>query len=239
MKKQKLKFEEVIATMDGMVLEVIQTKGEDGLARGYKIAEAYRQMDEMLTPEVMAPLMYLQGKKLGFCTDMDTNQDGTAGTGYAMEVVKRCVMDAVLMGLQVYGNQFNILGGKMYPTKEGVIYLLDKQTFLTYSIIPQPAKVVGVTAFVDILIEWTAFETHARITLPVAIHVGRGASHDSINGKAIRKGAAYILSKINGIQIPDGEVADTTPVKETGTARKRALKSDKKTGAVKKVEVML
>jgi hypothetical protein len=57
--------------------------------------------------------MALQGSNLGFKTDKDKTG------GYSEAEVKTCLIDAVLLGLQPTGNEFNIIASQMYPTGVG------------------------------------------------------------------------------------------------------------------------
>ena len=59
----------------------------------------------------------LAGQKFGFRTDRNN---------YPTEVLRSCIIDAILLGLAPTGNQFNIISGNCYPTKEGYTNLLKK-----------------------------------------------------------------------------------------------------------------
>src|SRR5690606_34273734 len=101
-----------------------------GFERAYLVATAIGQLKELLTPEYMAPIMQLQGNKLGFLS----NKDKTGG--YPEPIVKNALIEATLMGLEPYGNQWNLIAGNMYPTKEGIGSILNKWNGLDYTIIP-------------------------------------------------------------------------------------------------------
>ena len=59
----------------------------------------------------------LAGQKFGFRTDRNN---------YPTETLRSCIIDAILLGLAPTGNQFNIISGNCYPTKEGYTNLLKK-----------------------------------------------------------------------------------------------------------------
>ena len=87
-------------------------------------------LTDQVVKQVFEPLM---NTKIGFRTDKDPNRprkkkDGTFETPkpYSTEVVRDCIIDAVINGLMPTGNQFNIISGTMYPTKEGYAALLKK-----------------------------------------------------------------------------------------------------------------
>lgn len=82
---------------------------------------------EAFTPEVMGAFMSLQNTALGFRTDK-------AQGGYPEDVVKEAVIEASLRGLSPVGNQFNIISGRMYVTKEGFQFLLSQVPGLRYGL---------------------------------------------------------------------------------------------------------
>lgn len=85
---------------------------------------------EALSDEVMNQVfMPLQNTKVGFLTDHDPkkkNKNGMPAIPYGVDVVRDAIIDAVTNGLLPSGNQFNIIAGRMYPTKEGYTALLKK-----------------------------------------------------------------------------------------------------------------
>lgn len=196
--------------LQNVVLSVTGKEGLAGFQKAFLMASGIKQLRELLTPEYMAPIMALQGSKLGFRTDKDLNKDRTPGNGYSMEIVKNCVIEAVLNGLQVTGNQFNIIAGNMYPTKEGTGYILNNMKGLNYQIIcnlprTNPEKT---SAAVDVIIKWTINGKPEEEIVPIPIKMDAYTSLDAVIGKATRKGRAWLISRITGSEITDGEVED-------------------------------
>lgn len=76
-----------------------------------KIASYIRDIYDNLSPDCVKLLRFLQNKNLGFKTDREN--------GYPDEVIKNCVVEAMIYGLKPLNNEFNILGGNMYTTKQG------------------------------------------------------------------------------------------------------------------------
>jgi hypothetical protein len=68
-----------------------------------RMAAGIRALRAALTPEIMQDIMALQGSSLGFRTDKD--KEG----GYPVEVVKECMIEAVLKGARVINNETNII----------------------------------------------------------------------------------------------------------------------------------
>ena len=195
--EKKTKNELVAERLNQSVLSVLNSDQLVGFEKSYKIASAIDFLKENLTAEYMKPIMAMQGSRLGFKTDKDN-----AG-GYPMEKVKECLIDAVLTGVEPYGNQFNIIAGNMYVTKEGYRTLLSKVKGLKYTITPQLPRIS-------------------------AEKVNNFMGADAVIGKATRKARAWLFNQISDIEISDGDVEDAefTIVKEEPTVseKKQALK---------------
>lgn len=208
---------EVAKKLDDYVSAIISTEKLNGFGRAFQMAEAIGQLRDMLSIEYMTPIMKLQGTKLGFKTDKDLVFDNNLkkyikGPGYPVEVVRECLIEAVFMGLQPTGNQFNIISGTCYPTKEGCGASLNKIPGLKYNIntgLPRISADKTSCAF-DIKIWWSLNgEEHTEI-VPKPIKIDAYASVDAMVGKAERKARAWLLSRITGIEVTDGEVEDAT-----------------------------
>jgi hypothetical protein len=155
--------------------------------------------------------MKMQGSKLGFRTDRDKTG------GYPVQDVKRCLIEAVLLGLQPYGNQFNIIAGNMYATKEGCAEMLSKIEGLKYTLIcglPTYSKAKD-SAAIDVKINWNYNGNSNSVTIPIALKVGQYDTLDGLNGKATRKGRAWLISNITGIEIPEGDIKEAIIIKQT------------------------
>ena len=175
-----------------------------GFERAYATAKSIEVLKTLLTPEYMAPIMNLQGNRLGFKTDKDKSG------GYPVEHVKNCLIEAVLMGLQPYGNEFNIIAGNTYATKEGVGRLLATWRGLKYSLIcavPVPSQ-DGKSAVVEVTIKWTINQESKEEVIPISVKMDAYTSVDAMIGKATRKGRAWLLSAISGIEIVEADVTD-------------------------------
>lgn len=189
-----------------------------GLQKAYVMSSAIEVIKEQLSDEYMKPIMALQGSSLGFKTDQDTikvQEGGIWGTkkgnGYPIEIVRECLMDAIFRGLEVTGNQFNIIGGVMYPTREGFGALLDKMKGLkknfTYVDIQQP--VGQVVAYVKVKIDWQFDgDTAKKQEIQFPIKSNKYTSYDALIGKAERKAKRWLYNTIKGTDISDGDVND-------------------------------
>lgn len=208
--------DEVAEKLQEVVLSVTGKEGLQGFQKAFLMASGIKQLKELLTNQYMAPIMELQGSKLGFRTDKDRNKDGTPGPGYPIEVVRDCVIEAVLNGLQVTGNQFNIIAGNCYPTKEGCGYRLNTYPGLKYQIICGLPRVndQNTSAAIDVKIKWhLKGEGQNEETIPIPIRVNSMMGIDAIIGKATRKARAWLLSRITGTEVTDVDIEEAGAAK--------------------------
>ncbi len=194
--------EDVIQKLNDNVFSVLGSNNLVGFEKAFLIATAAGELKKLLTPEYMKPIMELQGNKLGFKTDKDN------ATGYPEAVVKNCLIEAVLMGVQPFGNQFNIIAGNCYITKEGFGYLLSKFPGLHYKIIPQLPRIKEQSAAVVMDITWTLNGVTQKEQLDIPVKVNNYMGTDAVIGKATRKARAWLYSTITGTEMPEGDVQD-------------------------------
>jgi hypothetical protein len=159
-------YKEVSIDLNSSIVSVIGSTELLGFEKAYTVAIATQKLMGLLTKEYMKPIMFLQGNKLGFKTDKD--KDG----GYPEEVVRTCLVEAVLTGVQPYGNQFNIIAGSCYITKEGFGYLLKNVPGLSYEIIPSIPRIDQAkgSAAIIMKITWAKMEQKPqleKLTLPL------------------------------------------------------------------------
>lgn len=199
------KFVQLSERLNNRVMSVINSETIAGFERAYTIAIAAKELEESLTAEYMQPIMALQGNRLGFKTDKDNTG------GYPEPVVKKCLIEAVLMGLQPFGNQFNIIAGNTYATKEGMGACLKNFKGLTYEIIPQLPRIdtnKGSAAIV-MKIRWTLNGAAQERDIDFAIKVNNFMGSDAVIGKATRKARKWLHDTISGFEIPEGDITDT------------------------------
>lgn len=200
------KKDPVILALNNSVFSVIGKDSLTGFEKAYKIASAAGELESLLTKEYMKPIMNLQGNRLGFKTD----KDGKGG--YSEDVVKRCLIEAVLTGVQPFGNQFNIIAENCYITKEGFGYLLSNIPGLGYKIKPQLPRISqnNNSAAVVMDIEWTINGVTKKESIDFPIKVNQYMGADAVIGKATRKARAWLFNTVNtnGIEVSDGDVQD-------------------------------
>jgi len=226
---------EIAIQLNNAVGSVLNQTNLQGFERAYATAKSIEVLKGLLSPEYMAPIMQLQGNRLGFKSDKDKSG------GYPVEIVKNCLIEAVLMGLQPYGNQFNIIAGNTYPTKEGLGHVLNNWSGLKYSLIcgvPRPQQ-DGKSAIIDVNIKWSLNGKDSSETIPIAVKMDAYTSVDALVGKATRKGRAWLLGAISGMEITDADVEDAefldvTPKKQSAQEVSKQKERDR---VIKHIEV--
>jgi len=178
-------------------------EGQGRFQKMASLAEGITRLREMITPEIMAPVMALQGTPLGFRTD----KDGKGG--YSMPDVKEALIEAVLRGVYPVGNEFNIIAGRAYITREGMSRLVSEWPCLAKLEIDLgvPTMKDG-GAIVPCTAAWrlNGLPMTLTATIPVKVNAGMGA--DAILGKATRKILKRVHDRLTGSKagIPDGDV---------------------------------
>jgi hypothetical protein len=151
--------------------------------------------------------MPLQGNKLGFLTDRDDKG------GYGVQVVRECVVEALLTGISPGMNHFNIIAGNMYVTKVGFKHLLDHVKGLKYIItneLPRINKEKGSAAII-MVIKWKMGNGEwEEQKLDVAVRVNKAMGTDAVIGKAERKARAWLYNNFSISEIVDGDAEEVT-----------------------------
>ena len=180
-------------------------------------------------PEIKARIAALQDTPLGFRTDQDPKvkrRKKNQQTGqfeekhnipYPYDVVREAAIEALLRRLQLVGNQFNIIAGRFYCTKEGFEALIRQlpavANFCPDIGVPQ-SKPGGV--IIDCSASWTQNgETQLlRASIPVKTDDYSGA--DQSIGKATRKFLKRCYECMTGNSIPEGDTGEIDGVAATG-----------------------
>jgi len=199
-----------LTTMDRVVSESRRAIAE-ATAAGNEMtiafcqAQGIAQLKQAMTPEFMSVIMPLQGTALGFLTDRDS-----AG-GYPPEVVRDCMISALMCGVGVAGNQFNIISGKMYITLRGVERIVYGWPGIVFKEDPPGVPRVeeaGSGALVEMSATWTLHGKHDEmgcvkgsngdVDTRICVRVNKGMGTDAILGKARRKFLARVWTRLLG-----------------------------------------
>lgn len=180
--------------------------------RALQMSKAIADMRTLISKEVLSHIMPLQGSRLGFRTDKDQNG------GYPAEVVKECLIEAVLNGAMPCGNEFNIIAGNAYLTREFFTRRLREWPGLTDLVIEMGVPAVGNGgALVECRATWrlngVPDSVHCRKTADsdsrIPVRVNANAIVDATLGKAERKLRARVWAKLTGsASSGEGDVED-------------------------------
>ena len=208
---------------------------EGNFARTIAYGMAVAELREALNEKVMKALMKLKNSKMGFRTD-----EGPKVSPYSMETVRDCVIEAATLGLQCVGNQFNMLGGNMYVTKEGFTFLLRQlvkqgrlqdMRFVFHPAEIKESSTQGVSRSGEV---YQKIEREGLVKVEVScvfdgkpveeclefvIRVNAGMSQDAVLGKAERKAKAWLYNHLTDQAVSDGEAEAEAPVLREAKAK--------------------
>lgn len=168
-------------------------------------------MNQILTPAVMQNIVWLQNSPMGFLTDKPQ--------GYDVDTVRACVIEAAIKGLDVIGNEFNIIAGRFYATKNGLNHMLRNIPGLAKNVTPGIPKMLREgEATVTVHVDWTYGGKHSEKDVEFAIRVNKGMGADAIIGKAKRKAYAWLYEEVTGNAAAEGDVTDTLVPVDAGAS---------------------
>ncbi len=214
-----------IEALDAMAVEcaALATTKLSPFRRTFLMAAGMRQLQDLITPDMMHDIMELQGSPLGFETDKDSG-DKNGQVGYPEETVKTSLIEATLRGLRPVGGEWFILSGKCYARKPGLKRLVLEWPGLTdlqvqlhvprkaegFTVVPAKAtwKLNGVKQELDCTGERS-----------IPVRVNEGQIVDAIHGKAYRKIYARIYDILTGCEQglvePEGDTIEVQPTVTT------------------------
>lgn len=215
------------------------------------LAGGMKAMRAALTEDVVKQLfMPLQGTSLGFRTDNDK------GGGYDWVTVRDCVIESMVRGFQVVGNEFNIISGRAYFTREGFerrvtewpgLSALELSPGVPHTVADKGALVPYRARWLlngkpmelvrDLVKDPTTGEVRDQ-RIPVRLNSGMGP--DGALGKARRKMLAAILDRLTGAKFTtvDGDALETEGVEVPGGEAKPPS-SPAATGAASQVDELV
>lgn len=203
MSKEKLDSNGAIEIVDRqaeavnpLALSTMKTAGR-AVATAKAVGELRRALD-VLEPE----LKELQGSRLGFLTDKDRNG------GYAMPVVKECATEAILRGLGLTGNTWNIIAGDCYVTLEGYEYLVRQCEIVTdLQILHEEPEKKGAGYVVPTTIEYKVGGKQRRVSAryTVRAHDQQGLGAAAAASKARRLALKHVYHDAMGTPAPGDE----------------------------------
>jgi hypothetical protein len=189
----------------------------------FRQAEAVNMLAQALNhPEIEKAIMAHCGQSYGFRTDMDAPDKSS----YKWPVIRACAIDAVLQGLTLHGNQFNIIKEKMYITKEGATQKLKQLIaggkLSSYVFEPTETSKSSISNYGKgkCKISWLIPGEEKGKTKELSYDVKSYGNQDPdyIMGKIERRAKLWLYETIEGRALPGGEVGainvTATPVRD-------------------------
>jgi hypothetical protein len=180
------------------------------MLKGLMVARVTQQIRSMISPAMMRDIMALKGTPLGFKTDEATRTQGP----YSEDVVRDVIIAALMDDARIVGNEFNIISGQYYRTKEQLerkVREFPGLTQLRYSLSVPVMQTGG--ALVAGWASWKLNGVADRIDcvqdagfdsrIPVRVNSGQGA--DAILGKATRKLMHRVWNRLTGQEVSEAE----------------------------------
>lgn len=217
----KAKEDFSLALRDAQHLDIVNNVGG-----AFDAAILVGKLEAVLTDDIMRQVFLpLMNKKIGFRTDKDPSKpdkNGIVPKPYSIDVVRTAIIDAAALGLLPTGNQFNIIAGNMYPTKEGYTSLLQRLK-----------GVIGLQYMFEFDPETTAKSSDPQyVAIPcrisyktkdenikgwfkyVALVKSNGATSttDQLRGKAERKCKRAFFEFLTGIDLGDADATEYTEI---------------------------
>lgn len=182
---------------------------EDHLTRSIWMARAIDRLRLLLSDELMElVVMPLMNTRLGFKTDRPNKRDAQP---YSLPEVRECVVEALIRGAYIVGNEFNIISRGTYLTKEFFQRKIREFPDLT-DFVPLPGVPVMKPggAVVPYTVSYKLKGQGVGITREIPVKVNEMMGTDAIIGKSDRKMWASVYGILTGSQqsIPDGDVSD-------------------------------
>ncbi len=180
----------------------------------FTMAAGMRELRNLITADAMEDVMQLQNTALGFRTDKSKDSKPPQPEGYPVDVVKDCIIEASLRGLRPVGNEFNIISGRVYVTKEGFARLVREYPGLTdLRLQPQVPRMRDGGALVQFKATWNLDGQPQSLEREYPVRVNAGMGADAIIGKATRKMLAAIYGQLTGSEhaLREGDVTDLEP----------------------------
>ena len=199
----------------GQYQEQLDAAGATALRRAAMTGIAIKKLKSLITEPVIALLRDLMNTPLGFKTDRSPNSRKPTAP-YSDDVIRDCAVEALLRGVLWTGNEFNIIAGQCYITREGYTRKLQELKGLTNLVvspgIPRVDKETGRTV-VRFAASWVyngipdSLKDHdGKPGRVFAITVQESSGADQIVGKAHRKAFKAIWDQIHGSTHQEQEI---------------------------------
>lgn len=131
-------------------------KAPGDVQRAMLMARAMNRLRESISPGMMAEVINLMNSPNGFMTDRGPHMKAQEKqTTYSPSVVKECLIEALLNGFNICGNEWNILAGRFYGTLNGWKRKFeDIQGISDINEVPGVPRVIDGQTIVRVALSW-------------------------------------------------------------------------------------
>lgn len=182
-------------------------KAMSQLQQSIEMAECIEELRGALTDRVMHQVVLpLMNTALGFRTDRPNKRDPEP---YGLEEVRECVLEALIRGARLVGNEFNIISGRAYLTKEYFTRAIAEFPGLTNFVLNLGVPIAkNGGSIVPFEASWQLDGVPVRVAREIPVKVNEYMGADAILGKAERKARAACFNVMAGsvFVAVDGEV---------------------------------
>lgn len=199
------------------------------MQRAFILAQGIQQLNALITPAMMTSIIALQDSPLGFRTDKDPTvwdkKTNAYNKPYGLDVVKRCFVESLLRGAMPVGNEWNIIAGRLYLTKEFFERAVAEFPGVTdLRLEPGVPRMANGGAIVPFKCTWKRDGKPDSMSRDIPVRSNEGMGVDAILGKATRKMLAAVYRDLTGSthSLPEGGVDDGPDVL-SATAQPRIM----------------
>lgn len=174
-----------------------------------QLAQAVQEMRSKIRP-LVKEVRPLAGTAIGFKMDRPDYPD---------DVLTEAMIEAMIRGVRVIGNEFNVISGRCYVTKEGYTRLVAELDGLSdLHLTPGVPKILAGGAIVPFKATWKMHGKPMSMERDIAVRLNNGMGTDGAIGKATRKMLAAIHGRLTGsVQSLSEENVEDLPPAESQT----------------------
>lgn len=197
----------------------------------FTLASAMGQLRDLLTPDVMKPVMDLMNSPLGFLTDRSGKPGWKNGSQtppkplYTENEVRDVLIEATLRGFAMVGNETNIIAGRFYAAKAGLRRRVT--TFPNLSefkdIYEIPRNIGDKGAIVKCRASWVLNGKPDGMEREFAVKGDAFATSDAYSGKAERKLLNAVFQRLTGQSVPEGDATEEAAFERARDVTPRAV----------------
>jgi hypothetical protein len=225
-KEDLIKFDALIRQARSELQQAL-FDGNDTLAAMIQV-QAYKALEQAITPEILRDFRMLENNEGGFKTDRDPNRP-TKRDGkweqvqpYNDQVIKRVLISALSKGAKVVGNEFNVIAGNLYLTKQYYMPRVKQfpgltQLKIVWGVPAQspsqrgwlyPVKASWVLNGIPDSLDCTQ---QPGFDARIVVRAYETSSIDEVRGKAESKLYRLIFERVSGVNIEAAESFEDAP----------------------------